>query len=262
MSAPGLVTLTTDFGTTDPYVGAMKGVLLSWAPGLSIHDITHDIPPQDVLAGSYALRHAATEFPDGTVHVGVVDPGVGSERRALVVDDGHHRWVGPDNGLFTLALSQPGARAFRLDHPDLRRQSLSATFHGRDLFSPAAAAFATGFPVEEAGIAVDDPVMLAPVVPLVTSGRVEGTVIHIDRFGNAISCIHADDLDGLGTALRVQAGELRLDGLVQTYADVEPGAPAALLGSGGLLEIVVRDGPAAERFGLHRGDTLSVETRP
>jgi len=119
---PGTVTLTTDFGTRDPYVGALKGVLLTTTPGLQLVDLTHDIPAQDILAGAYVLRNAAFEFPPKTVHLAVIDPAVGSTRRPLVVDAGGYRWVGPDNGLFSFALACPAARAFQITHPELRRE--------------------------------------------------------------------------------------------------------------------------------------------
>ena len=170
----GTVTLTTDFGTGDPYVGAIKGVLLSTSPQIQLIDLSHDVPPQDILAGAYLLQHAAVEFPAGTVHLAVVDPGVGSARRALVVDAGGYHWVGPDNGLFSFALGLPGARAFEITHPDLQRDRLSATFHGRDLFAPTAARLAAGFCVVNVGPAIDDPVRLAPTRTVVNSTLIEG----------------------------------------------------------------------------------------
>ena len=257
----GVVTLTTDFGTRDAYAGALKGVLLMTASSLQLVDLRQDIPPGDVLAGAYLLHHAAFEFPLDTVHLAVVDPGVGSSRRPLVVDAGGYRWVGPDNGLFSFALGLPGARAFRITHPDLRREPVSATFHGRDVFAPAAAHLASGFPVEDVGPEIDDPLRLASTQTVTSDSRIEGAVIHVDHFGNAISCIGAADLTALGdpSQLRVVAGSAALDGIVRTYAEVEPGAAAALVGSGGLLEIVVRDGSATAEIGLQRGDTVTVE---
>ncbi|HJP33620.1 MAG TPA: SAM-dependent chlorinase/fluorinase [Candidatus Latescibacteria bacterium] len=259
----GTVTLTTDFGTGDPYVGAIKGVLLSTSPQIQLIDLSHDVPPQDILAGAYLLQHAAVEFPAGTVHLAVVDPGVGSARRALVVDAGGYHWVGPDNGLFSFALGLPGARAFEITHPDLQRDRLSATFHGRDLFAPTAARLAAGFCVVNVGPAIDDPVRLAPTRTVVNSTLIEGAIVHLDHFGNAVSCICSADLACLGdpSRLRVTLGKERV-GLVETYADVEPGNLTALIGSGDLLEIVVRDGNAAQRLGLQRGDPVSVERCP
>lgn len=259
----GTVTLTTDFGTRDPYVGALKGVLLMTASPLQLVDLSHQIPPGDVLAGAYLLHHAAFEFPFDTVHLAVVDPGVGSARRPLVVDACGYRWVGPDNGLFSFALSRPGARAFQITHPDLRHEPVSATFHGRDVFALAAARLAVGFPVEDVGPAIDDALCLASTQAVVSDDRIEGAIVHVDHFGNAISCISGADLTTLGDPgrLRVAAGSVAVDGIVQTYADVEPGVAAALVGSGGLLELIVRDGSAAAHLGLQRGDAVSVERR-
>jgi S-adenosylmethionine hydrolase len=258
---PGTVTLTTDFGTRDPYVGALKGVLLTTTPGLQLVDLTHDISAQDILAGAYVLRNAAFEFPPKTVHLAVIDPAVGSTRRPLVVDAGGYRWVGPDNGLFSFALACPAARAFQITHPELRREPLSNTFHGRDLFAPTAARLAAGFPLEQVGPVVTDALCLATTQVVVAESRIDGAVIHVDHFGNAISCISQEDIATLGEAaeLRVTAGDVSVEGIARTYADVESGSPAALIGSGGLLEFCVRDGSAAACLGLQRGDTLCVE---
>lgn len=254
-----IVTLTTDFGLRDAYVGAVKGALLSVAPGLTVVDLGHEVPPQDILAGAFLLRCAAFEYPPGTVHLAIVDPGVGSDRRPLAVDAAGFRWVGPDNGVLSIALDEPRARTFEITHPDLRRKPLSATFHGRDLFAPAAAHLATGFPVEHVGPPVDDPVALAPMRTRREGDRLFGTVVHVDRFGNLISCIEARDLPPR-VALRVAVGGASLVGLVSTYADVEAGQLAALVGSGGLLEIGLRGGSAARRLGLGRGAAVVVES--
>ncbi|MBT3345261.1 MAG: SAM-dependent chlorinase/fluorinase [Gemmatimonadetes bacterium] len=253
-----IVTLTTDFGTRDPYVGAMKGAMLSIVADLQFIDISHDIAPQDVLDGSYVLRHAAGCFPPGTVHLAVVDPGVGSERRALVVDDGRHRWVGPDNGLFTHVLSRPGTRAFEITHPELIQQMVSATFHGRDLFAPAAAHFAAGFEISQAGPRVADAICLPQIVCERTADSLIGHVVHVDHFGNLVTNIGADDLTGVVIS-GVTAGQARVSGLSSTYADVAPGRPLALIGSGGLLELSIRDGNAAQRYKLGRGAEVSVQ---
>ena len=258
---PAIVTLTTDFGTCDPYVGALKGALLSVVPHLHLLDLSHDVPPQDVLAGAFVLRHAAFEFPPDTVHLAVVDPGVGGSRRALAVDAGGCRWVAPDNGLLSCALAFPDARAFEITHPELRRESLSATFHGRDLFAPAAARLAAGFPVENVGPRVDDALFLTATRPTVQGTCLVGSIIHADRFGNLISSISGSDLASFGdpARLRVVAADVTVHGIVRTYEDVGVGEPAALIGSGNLLELALREGSAAERFSLQRGDRIAVE---
>jgi len=251
-----LVTLTTDFGTHDYYVGAMKGVMLNIAPDLHLTDLSHEIPPQDILAGAFLLRHSAPLFPRHTVHLAVVDPGVGSDRRGLVVASQGHLWVGPDNGLFTYALSN-GFRAFEIADPGLRREPVSATFHGRDLFAPTAAHLAAGFPVERVGPPVDDPVILEEAHPVVSRDSVTGAVIHIDGFGNLITNITAQVALSLGEEIGVQlATGLAIEGLSSTYADVDPDSALALIGSGGLVEISIRGGHAARRLGLSRGDLI------
>ena len=260
----GTVTLTTDFGTRDPYVGALKGALLATASQLQLVDVSHDIPPQDILAGAFVLRHAAFEFSPGTVHLAVVDPGVGGARRPLAVDAAGYLWIGPDNGLLSCALNFPDARAFEITHPDLRHEQVSATFHGRDLFAPAAARLAAGFPVEDVGPGVDDALHLAAMRPVVRTADLEGTVIHVDHYGNLITCISSGDLSQFGDLSRLRvvvghdAGTVVVRGIVRTYDDIETAAAAALIGSGDLLELVVRDGSAAARFGLQRGDSITV----
>lgn len=255
-----IVTLTTDFGTKDPYCGALKGVLLTQAPGVQVIDLSHEIPPQDILAGAWVLRHAAFEFPPGSVHLAVVDPGVGSQRRALAVRADRLLWVGPDNGLLSFAFDCADVCVHEITRADLSRQPLSATFHGRDLFAPAAAYLANGLPLEQLGPKVCDPVRLVATRPVISAAGVEGGILHVDHYGNLVSCIRAADLGGLGDTSRLhvhtEAGAVHR--VVRTYSDIEVGCPAALIGSAGLLELVVRNGSAATHFGLQRGDSLHV----
>jgi len=241
-----IVTLLTDFGTADGYVAEMKGVLLSQAPEATLVDVSHDVPPHDVESGRLALARYWRRFPEGTVHLCVVDPGVGSSRAALaVMSDG--RWlVGPDNGLLSPALLMAGARAVSLEVP----AQAAPTFHGRDVFAPAAAAILAGTPLDALGSPV-----LAPVVRRTAEARrrddgsIAGEVITVDRFGNAIT-----------NCLGLRGGSIEVAGrtlaIVRTYADAGPGAPTALCGSNGLIEIAVRDGDAAAMLGLRRGATV------
>jgi S-adenosylmethionine hydrolase len=240
-----IITLTTDFGTQDGYVGAMKGVILSMASSATVVDLTHDVPPYDVEAAAFAVAQAARFFPDGTVHVVVVDPGVGSQRAGVVIDDGRQRFVGPDNGVFALAVAEPRA-AHEITAPWFRRGTVSATFHGRDVFAPAAARLALGAPVEEAG----------PRVTL-QARRPEGVgrVVHIDRFGNLVTDIPAARLP---EKTRIRVGRLVLKRLAQTFADVGRGRPVAYVGSAGTLEIAVREGSAAKAYGIKRGAKVRV----
>ena len=246
-----LITLLTDFGTADGYVGEMKGVLLSQAPLATIVDLTHEIAPQDVDGGRLALARIWRRFPAGTVHLAVVGPGVGTARRGLAVSSEGQFLVGPDNGLLSPALIVAGSRAVALPIP----AQASATFHGRDVFAPAAAALATGATVESLGAVVEDPVIRrTPVPQRQPDGSIVGEVISIDRFGNAITNL----VGHLGGTVAVGAITLAL---VHAYGDVESGAPMALVGSTGLIEIAVRDGHGAAHLGLARGSPVTLRPR-
>jgi S-adenosyl-L-methionine hydrolase (adenosine-forming) len=253
-----IITLTTDFGLADGYVGIMKGVILGIARGISLVDLSHEIPPQDVREAMYLLDGAAPYFPDGTIHLAVVDPGVGSARRALVVLTGRALYVGPDNGLFTRPLAEPGARAWELNRPEFRLPHVSRTFHGRDVFAPAAAHLANGTPPGEMGRLIADPVRLAISGPdRAPDGALRGCVVHVDRFGNLITDVPAAWLKGAGWRCRI-AGHT-LSGIRETYADVSPGVLLMLIGSAGVLEIAERNGNAARRLGVKAGEEVALE---
>jgi len=239
-----LVTLTTDFGTADGYVGAMKGVLLSRCRDVCIVDVSHEIPRHDVGHAAYALATCAATFPPGTIHVVVVDPGVGSARRAVILETGGQLFVGPDNGVFALVAASD-ARAHVIVDPRFTAAEVSATFHGRDIFAPAAAALASGLPASGAG----------PAVPLSAPATGSGPrVLHVDAFGNLVTNLRAHDL-GAGFVL----GGQRFTGLQRTYADVAVGELCAYVGSAGTIEVAVREGRAADRLGLGRGALIAVE---
>jgi len=238
-----VVTLLTDFGTADGYVAEVKGTILSRAPEAVLVDVTHDLPAQDVEAGRLALARYWRKFPPGTVHLAVVDPDVGSARPALAVASDGRFLVGPDNGLLSPALLVGGARVVALPVPP----SASPTFHARDVFAPAAAMLASGSPVDALGTPVDDPVIRRTVeARRLPDGAIEGQIIAVDRFGNAVTNLVAAH-GGV-----VEVGTLKLP-VRRTYADVTPGMPLALSGSSGLVEIAVRDGNAAASLGLGRG---------
>ncbi|HEX2572066.1 MAG TPA: SAM-dependent chlorinase/fluorinase [Polyangia bacterium] len=262
-----IITLLTDFGTQDGYVGAMKGVILGDAPEAAIVDLTHDIPPQDVLAGAFALAQAAPYFPVGTVHVAVVDPGVGTERRALVAEHAGHVYIGPDNGLFTFVLGEgPGGTAGAASRVRVidrlpSEWSLHPTFHGRDLFARVAARLAAGdAPTRFAGAEVE-PRRLELPRPSETPEGLDGVVIHCDRFGNLVTNLATRLIpERLGAGLRCGGVEVAgaLATLGTTYGDVAPGELVAYGGSAGYLEIGVRDGSAAARLGARRGTPVRV----
>ncbi len=256
-----IVTLLTDFGTADYFVAAMKGVVLGRAPGAQVVDVTHEIPPQDVAAAAFTLRAVYRDFPPGTVHVAVVDPGVGSARRPILVCAGGYRFVGPDNGIFGYVLDrEPDARVFHLDDPRAFRHPVSSTFHGRDVFAPVAGALAAGADPERLGTGVDDPVRLPPIAPRrAPDGSVEGVVLHVDRFGNCVTSLAPGDLpDGPegGFRLAVGGGEVRT--LRTHYAGAPPGEPFVVPGSAGFLEVSVNGGSAAERLGVRRGAAVAL----
>jgi S-adenosylmethionine hydrolase len=260
----GLVTLTTDFGLRDAYVAEMKGVMLGIArkanQSLQLIDVTHEVERHDITEGALALEAAAPFFPAGTVHLAVIDPGVGTARRGLAVDLGEQMLVGPDNGLFTPFLAGDGWRAFEIAEADYRLPMVSRTFHGRDLFAPAAAHLALGLDPARLGPVVSDPVRLAWPEVRSVSGAVAGAVVHTDRFGNLITSIHARSVDLLdrGVVIRISDREVPLVG---TYADLAAGRPGALVGSGGRLEIAVREGSAAAVLRARRGTPVVVSRR-
>jgi S-adenosylmethionine hydrolase len=258
-----IVTLTSDFGTTDGYVGAMKGVLKQVAPSLRIVDLGHELPPQDIDAGSALLSHATRWFPWGTVHLAVVDPGVGTARAPIVVASRNHLFVGPDNGLFSHVLQDPHAQVRAIDDRGSLRSLMppnrSSTFHGRDMFAPVAGWLATGMVrFQDVG-----PLAQAHVrdlaVPIRMGNTLSAIVTAVDRFGNCITNVNPQTLPKLKDSegvVQVQGGPVVP--WVNTYADVEHGEFLALVGSGGFLEIARRDGSAADALKLGRGTSVTI----
>lgn len=251
MSAPA-ITLLTDFGTADGYVAEMKGVLLCAAPGIPLLDMSHDVPAHDVEFARLTLARYWRRFPIGTVHMAVVDPGVGSGRAAIAVGSDGRFLVGPDNGVLSPALFALDARTVSLPI----NPNASPTFHGRDVFAPAAAALARGAPLEDLGEPVAEPVRRRTRQAIRRAdGAIEGEVLTIDRFGNALTNLLVRDVE---MVLLEMGGPSRRFRLVRTYADAEPGEGVALVGSNGFLELAVRDGSAAQLFTLRRGDHVTV----
>lgn len=248
------ITLLTDFGTADGFVGAMKGVMAGIAPGVLLDDVSHDLPAGGIRAGARALTRYWDRYPPGTVHLVVVDPGVGTDRRPLAVESGGRFFVGPDNGLATPMLSMPGWRAVSLASPAFLGPDRSATFHGRDVFAPAAAHLARGVALELLGPPVPDPIRLDSPRPKGRPGEAVGVVLAIDRFGNLLTNVPASWCPA-GCRIRVAGEEIPL---VHTYGSVEPGALLALANSDGMLEVAVRDGSAARRLGVMEGAEVQV----
>jgi S-adenosylmethionine hydrolase len=261
VAASGIVTLTTDFGTRDAYAGAMKGASLSVQADVRIVDITHDITPHDTMEAAFVLASAFRTFPAGTVHVAVVDPGVGSERRAIAAHGGGWYFVGPDNGVLTWALDSLGAwRAVELVDPRYFRKPVSPTFHGRDIFGPVAAHLASGVPLEAFGPEIGDLTPLPAGVLGISREAITCEVVHVDRFGNLITNLDRTTLDTLrnGRAMAIDIAGVTIDGLADTYAVTDTGALMALIESTGRLEIAVNEGSAARALGAGRGTPVNV----
>lgn len=258
-----LITLTTDFGTRDAYAAVMKGVILTASPDARIIDLTHDIPPQDVFEGALFVAEAAPHFAPGTIHCVVVDPGVGTARLPIMVSAGDHLFVCPDNGLLTLYTRQHPIHEVRMiTNSQFMRGSISATFHGRDIFAPAAAVLSLGVPMQDAGERLTTLTMLEiPGVHTAADGILAGVVMHVDRFGNAITNIHRSHV-GKSFIAEVHAGQHRFSTVHETYGDVEPGCALALFGSSDFLEIAVHRGNAREQLGLPRGTHIEVRFQP
>lgn len=254
-AAAGRVTLLTDFGTADGYVAAMKGVLATRAPGVVLDDVAHDLPRGDVEAGSWALRRFWRLFPEGTVHLVVVDPGVGTDRRALALEADGRFVVCPDNGVATSVLEEAERwRAVELSEVEPPAGVVSATFHGRDLFAPAAARLAGGDSLDRLGRPVADPVRLSESRAGSSEDGVRGRVVHVDRFGNLVT-----DVPGawVGADASVEAGGRTLP-VLRTYGEAEPGELLALVNSDGRLEVAARDASASSILGCGRGSPVVV----
>lgn len=257
-----IITLTTDFGLKDGNVGVMRGVILGIAPQATLVDISHQIRPQNVREGAWILGRSAPFFPEGTIHIAVIDPGVGTARRPLAARLGGQGFVGPDNGLLTplLERAEQESQAMEivcLDQPRFWRPEVSQVFHGRDIFSPAAAHWANGVPLRELGTPIADPVRLELPKPERAGDGLRGEVMHIDAFGNVASNIQRQDLTGWGEVeVRLKGASVR--GLVRTFGERPPGDLIALYGSTGNLIVSVVNGSAAERIGAEVGDPIEV----
>jgi S-adenosyl-L-methionine hydrolase (adenosine-forming) len=259
-----LITLLTDFGTADYFVGAMKGVILKINRDARIVDITHDIPPQDIQAGAFTLLGAYQTFPSETVHVAVVDPGVGSSRRPILVSGGQQFFVGPDNGLFSYIYERErDARVFHLTNEKYFRPTVSATFHGRDVFAPVAGALSIGVAQEQLGDEITDYVRLPHLKPKLQPGKtIEAEIIHIDRFGNCITNLTPDLLTeamiAAGATLTINGRKINSFRRFFTEGKDASGELFAIWGSAGYLEIAGYLTSAAQALGAQRGQIITV----
>jgi len=258
-----IVTLLTDFGTRDYYVSALKGVILSIAPHVRLVDITHEVEPHNILHGAFILRYVWPWYPAGTIHLAIVDPGVGPGRRVILGEYAGRYVIAPDNGLVTLLHREvPAGAMFIVENRRFFGVERSATFQGRDIMAPVAAHLASGVSPSEVGPVLDDPEMLSVADRAQRSDRgLTGKVLYVDRFGTMVTNVRAEQLEGSGEGGRgreVFVNGTSVGPIRSTFADVSQGDPVALMGSCGLLEIAVNQGRAVDRFGLPGAATIEV----
>jgi S-adenosyl-L-methionine hydrolase (adenosine-forming) len=249
-----IITLTTDFGLSDPFVGIMKGVIFGIAPGAQVVDITHDIGSYDVLEGAFLVESAYRYFPEGTVHVVVVDPGVGSARRSIAAAARGHVFVGPDNGVLSAVLD---SEVYHITNRDLFLKSVSQTFHGRDIFSPVAAHLVKGLPIDAVGPRILDFIKKQFPAPRLSGDRVLGTVLRIDKFGNIITNLRRGDL---GRGFTIHVAGLPITRFYSNFSEAERGQLFALEGSTGFIELALNQGSAADKLKVERGMEIEVES--
>ena len=256
------ITLLTDFGLSDGYPGIMKGVIFTIAPNARIADITHAISPQNIQEGGLALFRSYRYFPAGTIHLAVVDPGVGTQRRPLAMQVGQYIFVGPDNGLFSLIIREGqqhgwNSRYFHLNQPRYWLPDPSSVFHGRDIFAPTAAHHAVGVPLSDLGEEIFDPVLFPEVSPVKIPSGWQGQVVAIDHFGNLSTNITDDHLSGL-RKVKVTIADRHIDGLVKTFGDRPDGTLIALIGTDRDLSISIVNGDAKTSLGVGIGAAVQI----
>ncbi len=263
-----VISIVSDFGTDDEYAGVMKGVMLSINPSVSIVDITHQIAPQDIHQAAYLIPSYYHFFPEGTVHIVVVDPGVGSQRSILALSHRKHFFIAPDNGVLTLLLNtEKSDTIIRVDNADYFLKPLSSTFHGRDIFAAVGAHLSCGTKLDAFGARTDvkDIVRLMDLNCRISqTGELIGKIVSIDRFGNLITNIDSNSLAAFSQTkplkhLQIHIGAVAISGLSRTYSDAAPGALLALFGSRNYLEIAVNGGNAADNFKARKGDPVRLK---
>jgi S-adenosylmethionine hydrolase len=259
-----VITLTTDFGYRDPYVACMKGVILSICSEVVLVDITHDVSKFDVEEAAYILYRAYSFFPPGTIHVCVVDPGVGTERKPIVVRTKRYVFVGPDNGVLAMAAEDDGIEdIYAIESGTVTLRDVSYTFHGRDIFAPAAAWIALGYPLEALGRRVKGMERVKLDIPQIDGGRLKGRVIYVDSYGNIVTNIRWDLVKGkvsFGDTVKLsyRGAEVYIP-ILKAYGDAAPGELLLIPGSGGFIEISLNMGNASEKLSLRKGDYIDLE---
>ncbi len=255
-----IITLTTDFGSQDYYVSAMKAVILSICPEVRFVDISHDLPPQDIMAGAWVLKNTAFLYPPETIHLAVIDPGVGSDRRPVLVRIRDQYFVGPDNGLFSLVAESEELKVIELTNSEFWRKSVAPTFHGRDIFAPVAAHLCCGEDMAVFGEKRAELTTYRWAKPISDDEGIQGWVMHIDRFGNLVTnipelLILEHDQNSL---FRIYVGNTILKDISSAFSDVSDGEPVALFGSSGMLEIAINKGSAEKMLGIEKGAPVSL----
>lgn len=263
-SALPLITLLTDFGERDWFVASMKGVILSISPSARIVDFSHHITPHRIGEAAYCVQSCYRYFPEGTVHVAVVDPGVGSSRRAILVKTARYYFVAPDNGLLTpIFTEEPDAEIWQLENRQYQLESPGATFHGRDVFAPAAAWLSTGVAAASFGRPISDPVTIDWPQPTVEGARVRGQIVYVDRFGNLISNIAVAHLGGMVSVTRrdrlhIRVGAHQIQGMVASYSEGGSDRACVLINGNGMLEVFAREQRAVDLLGAGLGTAIEL----
>lgn len=256
-----IITLTTDFGYKDPFIGEMKGVILSINPSAAIVDIIHEIEPHDIEHAAFIIGTSHKYFPLGTIHVVVVDPGVGSERRAIAAEAGGHYFIGPDNGIFSYVLSSAKEpKAVHLTEEKYMLDRESPTFQGRDVFAPVAAWLSRGTKIDEFGSAIEDCRLFEIPLPTVEKDKITGRVIYIDRFGNAIANIKHSDLSVFGEKFAIEVKGMVVHPL-KFYSQADDKDLHCLINSSGYLELFVNTGSASGEFSIRKGEKVEARSR-
>jgi S-adenosyl-L-methionine hydrolase (adenosine-forming) len=252
-----IITLLTDFGLRDHFVGSMKGVILSLTPDVNLVDISHLIPPQDVFTGAFTLGQAWQSFPSGTIHLAVVDPGVGTARKAIAASAGGHFFVAPDNGILTYVMEEEGFAAFEITADHYFRKPVSNTFHGRDVFAPIAAGIGKGIPLHQLGPELRQPVKLnIPAPKKIKENLIQGVILSVDQFGNLITNLKPTDI--LPASKIVLSGQREIPNFCNTYNEGAPGEAFMLTGSTGYIELAVKNGSAASLLSLKAGAPIAL----
>ena len=257
----GIITLLTDFGNSDGFIGTMKGVILGINSAAQIVDISHDIPPQDIDAAAFTLHTSYGYFPPGTVHLAVVDPGVGTTRHAIAVEAAGNLFVAPDNGILKYVFSNiPDALVTIINNSRYFLPTISNTFHGRDIFAPVAGHLSLGLQIYKLGPKHDDYITGDIMSPEISKNKILGSILHIDHFGNLITNISQDLLKKIegASAISIVTGDIRIKNIVNSYDEVPDNMPAALWGSSGYLEIALKKRNAAQELGINRYERIEI----